>query len=73
MTVEIFADGIGSIRIVGDTVRLQFVAMTGQGATGYEPRALVVVPSAHLDSMINALTIARRSRLAATDMGDEAE
>lgn len=70
MTVEIFADGIGAVRIVGDTVRLQFVAMTGQGAGGYEPRALVVVPVDHLDSMIDILTKARRNRLAATDPGE---
>jgi hypothetical protein len=73
MTVEIFADGIGSVGIVGDTVRLQFVAMTGKGGSGYEPRGLVVVPFAHLDSMIATLTKARRSRLAATDPGETTE
>ncbi|HWW12756.1 MAG TPA: hypothetical protein VN018_09575 [Brevundimonas sp.] len=69
MTAEVFADGIGNIRTVGDTVRIDFVSLTGDGR--FEPRVRVVVPVSSLGSMIDILTKARRSGLTAADDGTE--
>jgi len=69
MTAEVFADGIGGIRIAGDTARIDFVSLTGDGR--FEPRVRVVVPVGSLGGMIDILTKAQRSRLAAADDGTE--
>ncbi|WP_291832675.1 hypothetical protein [Brevundimonas sp.] len=69
MTAEVFADGIGGIRIVGDTARIDFVSLTGDGR--FESRVRVVAPVSNLNSMIDILTKAQRNRLAAADDGTE--
>lgn len=71
MMVEVFADGIGTVRMVGDVARMQLVSLSGDGRV--EPRALLVVPAANLDGMIDILTKARNSRRAAIDEGETAE
>lgn len=71
MIVEVFADGIGTVRMVGDVVRMQFASLSEDGR--FEPRALIVVPAASLDGMIDVLTKARNSRRAAIDEGETAE
>jgi hypothetical protein len=71
MKVEVFADGIATVRIVGDVLRMQFVGLSEDGRI--EPRALIVVPVAGLDGMIDILTKARGSRLAAINDGETAE
>jgi hypothetical protein len=67
MTInEVYADGIGSLQIVGGTVRLQFVSVEPDGGGGrFAPRVRVVLPLTSLDSMIHTLTSARRSVQAA--------
>lgn len=69
MTAEVFADGIGSLRVVGDTARIDFVGLTGDGR--FEQRVRVVVPVGSLGGMIDMLTKARRSGLTAADDGAE--
>lgn len=44
MTAEVFADGIGGIRIAGDTARIDFVSLTGDGR--FEPPCGSWSPSA---------------------------
>ncbi len=69
MSAEVFADGIGGVRIVGDTVRIDFVSLTESGR--FEPRVRVVVPVSNLGSMIDILTKVHRSGLTAADDGTE--
>ena len=63
---EVYSDGIGSIQVVGETVRLQFVSLAAGAEAGrFEPRVRVVLPLSSLDSMIETLTRARRGVQAA--------
>lgn len=57
MVDEVFVDGLGNARIVGEVIQLNFVSAKGDG---FEPRVRLVLPYGHLDGLIAALTKARR-------------
>lgn len=56
---EVFADGIGTVRVVGDTVRIDMVSMSGGG--GFEMRVRLVVPTTSLGQMVDILRKAQQS------------
>lgn len=65
MVNEVFADGLGSVRIVGDVIQLNFVSAKGED---FEPRVRLLLPHGSLDALIATLTKARRGlQTAGTD------
>lgn len=61
---EVFADGISGVRIVGDTVRLEFASLAhgDPKAPAFEPRVRLVLPASALPGMIDVLKKAQESR-----------
>lgn len=61
---EVFADGIAGVRIVGDTVRLEFASLApgDPQAPIFEPRLRVVLPASALPGVIDLLRRAQETR-----------
>ena len=58
---EVFADGLSGVRIVGDTVRLDFVSLSGGEGASFDPRVRVVLPTTSLPALLALLTKAQRT------------
>lgn len=55
---EVFADGISSVRIIGETVRIEFASLSGgvhEGHATAAPRVRIVAPRSALPAMVRTL------------------